>query len=669
MNLYKESNEFFKDFDKKYSYSKNDLGVIFKDQKIQFKLWQPLALKVELLIFDKVDQSKLVKTFLMEKDNNVWTCLIDSDYESYYYQYQITHPNHKKTIALDPYAKSMAMFNWEGKETKVAKGAIVNIKSVKAGKKPMDLVSNLNTGVDPLIYELHIRDFTSLSNKQLESKKGTFNAAIESDIFGYLNDLGVSHLQLLPIHSTYTVNEFDTNIYNKGQGSKWTTNYNWGYDPHNYFTINGIYSSNPQDPYARIKEFKEFVDKAHKNNIAVILDVVYNHMMTNTIFNNILRGYYYRDNAKVKPVAEAPLADNRKMVQKLIIDSLTYFVKEFNVDGFRFDLSGFLTKKTINQIAKKLRKIKPNITLHGETWNFSDLKPKDAYIKGYKGNDISFGYFNDSIRNAIKGSDHSSDAGLMVKYSSKYFKTYVSSIVGNIRDYDFGDFAHSKAKYDLFANDVKINLAYSHCHDGMTLWDKLNTSSKNLSFIQRLERYRQAMMMSVLTQGRQLMLAGTELLQSKPNDVSGMDAHRAIKSNYTDVFNENADDNSYQSNSYKTTDYVNGLKWDHLNNDDVHKYIYQFTKQLNHYRQSNSLLRLNSNDEIKQCLEFITVDSKQGIIVFRLKNKDKTIEIAHNFSNKDYEYDFNNKTIILHSKINYNNKLEAHSSILMELKK
>lgn len=217
------------------------------------------------------------------------------------------------------------------------------------------------------------------------------------------------------------------------------------------------------------------------------------------------------------------------MVRKLIIDSLKYFVLYYNVDGFRFDLSSFLTKDTIDEIHNELVKIKPNIILHGEAWKFSDLDYHNTYVKGVSTNTIKFAYFNDTIRDAIKGSDHKNDPGLIVHNDQRLLSKYLVSIPGGIKDYKFDHKLKLKfddRDYDQFANDVGINLAYSHCHDGMTLWDKLNVSTKELSFDERIQRYRQGLILSTLTMGRQLLLAGSELLQSKPNDESGMDSEK-----------------------------------------------------------------------------------------------------------------------------------------------
>ncbi|WP_036452124.1 hypothetical protein [Mycoplasma buteonis] len=675
MNVKKQNDDFFKKFDHKYANLNAKLGIQYIEKEICVSLWQPIAKKVELLIFDKNDWDKKIATFDMTCEKFVWTTKISQNYDSFYYQFQITHDDESITLALDPYALSMAPFNWSGNEKKVGKAAFVNINSDKAGCKPINLNSSLDNSLDPYIYELHVRDFTSLKNQnKLKHRLGTFESLLEADIFKHLRDLSITHLQLLPIHSTYTVNELDSKIYLKGEGTKWTTNYNWGYDPHNYFTINGIYSLNPQDPYSRISEFRKFVNHAHKNKIGIILDVVYNHMMTNDIFNNILDGYYYRDNAKVVPVSQPPLADERLMVKKLIIDSLKHFVTEYGVDGFRFDLSCFMHAETLQEIAIELRKLNPNIILHGEAWPFSDLKYEESWIKGSATNNYNFAYFNDTLRNSIKGGENGIERGLIIENNEIFFKQYVSSIVGNLKTFDFQNFEHSDNDYDLFSDNLGMNLAYSHCHDGMTLWDKINTSSFNLSFQDRLERYRQGVLLSVATFGRQFMMAGTELLQSKPMDITGMDSDRGFPSNYLDELIDDPDLNQYHSNSYKTTDFVNGLKWHHLENEMVKQYIYYFVKDLNAFRKNTNFFKARNLLELKNKFSFIKVNSSTGIIIFQIKNNNETIIVAHNFESENYVMDFkfmNNFKILINTKLNNNllakKILAAHSSAIIKI--
>lgn len=674
MNIKGQTEEFFKDFDAKYAYKKADLGTKFHKNHIEIKFWQPLALDVKLLIFQNYSDINETISFSMEKEETVWVVKIEKKYEGKLYQFLITHPDNSKTVALDPYAYSLAPFDWEAKEDKIAKGAIVNLDNKsKCGIIKHLLKTEFNCQVDPIIYELHIRDFTSLKKAKEKEKLGTFDATLKHDIFKYLKNLNITHVQLLPIHSTYSLNENNIKMLKKGEGKGWATNYNWGYDPLNYFSINGSYSTNPSDPYNRIKEFKRFVDKAHKSKIGVILDVVYNHMMINSIYDNILPGYYYRDNAKVKPVIYPPLASQRYMVRKLIYESLKHFVEYYDVDGFRFDLSSFIDKETLDYCFKNLRKIKPNLVIHGEAWQFSDLDFKDSYVKGISDNNHSFGYFNDSLRSIITWDEFGSGPGLITKVNNEKVAKYRSCVIGNINNYKWPsyDFKYSKNSNDLFTKHVGNNLAYVACHDGGTLWDRIITESlnKDLKIKDLLDQYRQALILQITTQGRQFFLAGTELAQSKPADKSGQDFHKSFYSYAKDYFELNSDENKYHFNSYKTTDYTNGLKWNNLENPWIKKELYRWFIRLLKFRQSTKYFRLNSSEEINKYLKFNWDIKDQNVVDYSIKfNEKEKVRVIHNFNQSNYKtIDLKKYKVLFCSKIGIFNTKEilGHCSYIL----
>ncbi|WP_025755369.1 alpha-amylase family glycosyl hydrolase [Mycoplasmopsis cricetuli] len=644
------SKNFLKKIDQKYFYSKNDLGVTYSKEKIVIKLWQPIALGVNLLIFEDYNTNNF-QSIKMKFANGIWSATLDFEYDQKYYQFEIKHQDNSKTVALDPYAKSMAPFNFLN--DKLGRGYIFNWQ--KLIKKPRPLKNIFLNKNKTIIYELNIRDFTSLSNKNFKNKKGTFAAAIENNIFPYLKKLNFTHLQLLPIQATYTINEFELNILNKGKGNKENTNYNWGYDPHNYFSLNGNYSQNSLNPIVRINEFSNFVDQGHKNNIGIIIDVVFNHLMHNDILNNIFPGYYFRDNAKQYPVDQPPLATERKMVQKLIVDVLKYFILYFDVDGFRFDLSSFFDKQTHEYIAKELYKIKPTLILHGEAWPFSDLKFKNTYIKGYNDNNFQFAYFNDTVRDSITVNENNQkQKGLIINKNYHQFKRYISSIVGNIKKFNWPkNVIYSKNFYDLFSKNSDTNLGYISCHDNLTLWDKIITNAVGWTFEQIIESYRKALIMLATTQGRKLFLAGTELGQSKPCDNSGQDFDKCKLMLSKDFLKLKPDDFKVHPNSYKTTDYVNGIKWNNLNNLKIKKYIFNLIAQLNKFKLTYLHFNLNNENQINQAIKFIEVNYSKGVIVFEISINNQILAILHNFNNNTYEYlNYSNKEVIFSSKLN-----------------
>ncbi|VEU68407.1 alpha-amylase family glycosyl hydrolase [Mycoplasmopsis pulmonis] len=624
------------------------LGIWKKDKNFIINFWQPFALSVDLIIYDKLDNDKVVEKINFVKKQKIWQVKIPLKFEDYYYHIKVQDENKKSKLVLDPYAKSLSVFNWEGKTNKTPKAAIIDwqkhFKNESFSDKNFDIKKDQNL----VIYEMHIRDFSSLVDKKLENRKGTFKAAQECQIFSYLKKLGITHIQLLPVQSIYTLDDSNLEIIEKGNGQKWSTNYNWGYDPLNYFSLAGWYFSKPEDPSNRIIEFRDFIEEAHKNGIAVIMDVVYNHMMTNMLMNNILKDYFFRENSQILPVDDFALNTESKMVRKLIIDSLVYFVEYFKVDGFRFDLSTFIDKKTLNLIFKKLKKINPNIILHGEAWEFSDLNYENSYTKGTNTNSKGFAYFNDTTRNAIKGSD---DLDLieksygLIQGNLDYFDHYLFSIVGNVKKYPLFQKSNlEKKNYHLFSKDYNMNLQYSACHDGFSLWDKIITTT-NKSFSDSIKIYRQALMMQFSTQGKQLILAGTEFCHSKPTDFSGYDSARSLK--ILNSENNLVDKSNFwvNENSYKTSDYTNGLKWQNLNNDLVKKHVFNFLTRLIHFYKNSNFFKLDNNFEKVNFLKI-----KKGFVFYEIQHQEEKLFIAHNFSNENiYLKELENKKILFNS--------------------
>lgn len=640
------------------------LGLIYKSNIFEFYLWSPDATRVHFAIYKDPEDKIPEEIIIMSKINDVWFCQIDSSFHGYSYNLLIEHHDLKITEALDPYAFSIAPFDWTKNQS--PKAYLVDIFSPDAGKTPssLDLLGK-DPKIDAQIYELHIRDFSSVVEKV--TNKGTFIGALENNIFTYLKELNLNFLQLLPIHSCYTFSQKNVPIIHKGQGKGYFTPYNWGYDPIGFFSVNSSYSTDPTDPYLRIAEFKKFVDQAHKNNIGVVVDVVFNHTFKNSIFEDVARGYFYRDEAVVFPVEFPPIDSQKPMAFRLILDSLMFFVDYYKVDGFRFDLASFLDKKALEVISDELKKLNPNILLYGEVWNFSDLPNRSRLEKGKTGNDFNFGYFNDTIRNAVRGSDSPSEKGLILSKTGGKLAAYVSSIPGNITDFNFKNFFHSKKRYDLFANDISLNLAYLTCHDGPTLADKILTSATRIGRKEFIETYRQALMLVSFVQGKVLFSAGTEFAFSKNCDFSGgsyQSCHPNLNTKKPPFPFLAA--KYFDFNSYKTTDFTNGLNFGLLKITEIKEKIFDFFVKINEFRQNTPFFRLPTNKEINNSLKFKSVEKDKGLVIFTITCENKIIKVIHNFSSNSYEYNFGDFEILFSSKIKVVfNLIQKHQSILL----
>jgi len=277
----------------------DDFGILFIDNKIRFKVWSPPAVRIELMFYEP--NESIFETpkpiFLNNCKPGVWEIEINPEelhlnsLDGFFYQYKVFAYG-EQHLALDPYAFSMASFNPESID-KIGKAAIVNLKSTKANPpvsaKKYSNFNHIADECDLILYEINVRDFTIQPGVVDDEIAGTFKGFTEKS--SYIKELGVTHIQLMPVNNAYTQNEQNRSYTNKKSR---IPNYNWGYDPMNYFTLEGRYSTNPFDPYARIYEFKELVNKMHDMGIGVILDVVFNHTYIADTFENIAPGCYYR---------------------------------------------------------------------------------------------------------------------------------------------------------------------------------------------------------------------------------------------------------------------------------------------------------------------------------------------------------------------------------------
>jgi pullulanase len=345
--------------DSEFTYEGDDLGAVLRDDgTVRFKLWTPPATEVVVHMFDPANSSREIgKKPLVRGDFGVWSIDVApyevglNSLDAVFYQYEVTALGQTR-IGLDPYAKSMADFNPASVDV-VGKAAILSPRRWSPRGFAEDSFENgavMRSRADMVAYEIHVRDFTSDPSSGVEEPlRGTY-AGFGKKI-PYLKDLGVTHVQLLPVQNYYTVNEGDRAF--RGADAR-NLNYNWGYDPHNYFTPEGWLSTNSTDPYRRVLELKDMVRQLHASGIGVIMDVVYNHTYNANVFENVCPGCYYRadDRGRISTFTGAgpSLESRRLMVRKLIVDSLKYFVDEYHVNGFRFDLMGFIDRGTMEKV-------------------------------------------------------------------------------------------------------------------------------------------------------------------------------------------------------------------------------------------------------------------------------------------------------------------------------
>ena len=437
-----------KDFDDKYYYD-GKLGAIYSLDQTIFRIWAPSASAVDLIAYVNGKEVKLPMDRLKK---GVYQLKLAGDNELLNYQYDVRFKDGTVNRVVDPYSRSTTK-NGE-------RSVVVNPKKSIVERPERQLVKN------PIIYELHVRDLSNQDQSGIKNKgrflglteKGTRTPSGQKTGIDYIKDLGVSHIQLLPIYD-FSKNSVDEN--------EPLAKFNWGYDPVNYNVPEGAYSTNPDDPYSRINEMQEMIDAVHKEGMGVIMDVVYNHVssLDEHPFNKIVPGYYFRFDENGNPYDGTgvgnEIASERKMVRKYIVDSVMYLAETYKIDGFRFDLMGILDLDTMNELCERLHEINPDIVLLGEGWDMGN-HPKEIranQTNAYKMPNIAT--FNDDLRDGVKGSAFDGDALGFVNGENNEEKLFEQiKTKSNVNDYKFYD-------------NPRQLIQYTEAHDNKTSWDKI----------------------------------------------------------------------------------------------------------------------------------------------------------------------------------------------------
>lgn len=596
-----------------YTYSGDDLGNTYSAASTKFRVWAPTASKVTLNTYASV-AAKTSTSYDMEKDvNGTWVYTLTGDQNGTIYTYQATVGGIKRE-AVDPYVRATTI---EGD-----RGVVVDLsKSNPSIWTPNAKPSFSGNATDAWIYETHVRDLSIASDSGIpKAHKGKYLAFTDwnttatktvvnkltrkkkvvktKNVSGVsaIKDLGVTHVQLLPIFDFASVSE-----------AKPT--FNWGYDPKNYNVPEGSYATNPSDPYNRIVELKSAVQSLHDHGLRVIMDVVYNHVSSADEFSmqQLVPGYFFRtepDGSMANGTGCGnEVASERPMVRKFIVDSVKYWAKEYNLDGFRFDLMGILDTTTMNQIRAELDKIDPTILMIGEGWNMGDVLP--ANQKGDQVNASAMpgiGMFNDQIRDAVKGSVF--DSG-----NKGYVQGNYSNIDG-IRAGIVGETFYSRFVNGAWTSSSPgQSVNYVEAHDNLTLWDKLAASMRGATVATRTKADELAAAVTFLSQGLPFMQAGQEFLRTKNGD----------------------------GNSYNSGDSVNSLKW---NQRATNMSVVNYYKGLIALRLGHKAFRMNTTTDVQNNLTFL--NTTEPVIAYQLNGAAvgdswNTIVVAHNPAGSAYK--------------------------------
>ena len=465
-----------KEFDELYCPVEEEFGAFYSKEETTFVFWSPISDKAFLKL--EKSENNFVLLPMKRKEKGVYKLTVKGDLFNKKYNYVI-HQNSVIKEIRDPYGKGTSL------NSKYS--AVIDLAALNAIKKekPKTEIKSPN---EAIIYEMDIRDFTEADKNN--DCPGKYLGVVNR--IDYLKELGVTHVQILPVHDFFGVDDVEVD------------HYNWGYNPTSYFSLEGSYSNYPEDPLARLLEFKKMVAELHKNDIRVVLDVVYNHIYEyqTSDFHKNLPNYYFRRLGK--RISEGSgcgndIASERSMVRKHILDSLKYFTEAFDLDGYRFDLLGLIDLETAQQAVKIVKEIKPDALMYGEGWDMMTGLSKDKKCCSDNAHQITgMGFFNDQFRDVIKG-------GTFDKYSkgfimNEYYKDDLNNVLCACL---------LKNRYDNASQSIN----YVECHDNQTLYDKISYFSDNEEL--NLQRVKFANALTLLSVGVPFIHMGQEIGLSK----------------------------------------------------------------------------------------------------------------------------------------------------------
>ena len=484
-----------KEFEDKYNYE-GSLGAKVDERGAVIRLWSPIAESVDLRLYDNGSTGEAETIIPMKLcERGVWEYAVNENLSGKYYDFALKIKG-KVRISADPYAKACGV---NGKRSMIIDLNTTNPNGWEEDKAP-------TKGAEDIIYELHVKEFSYDENAGFpENVRGKYKAFTVDNTtlrnegklptgLNYIKELGVSHIQLLPVYDFASVDEAG------GEDG-----FNWGYDPLNYNVPEGSYASDAARGEVRIREFKEMIQAIHKKGLRVIMDVVYNHTFSlDNALQNSMPYYHYRLDAKGElsdgSACGNDIASEMPMTEKYIIDSVLYWCEEYHIDGFRFDLMGLLTVDLMNKVQKALDETygRGEKLIYGEPWTAAKTHMEKGAKGAVKDNvkllDENIGIFSDDIRDSIKG--------------HVFYEEVAGFVNGNLKQTD--KIEEGLTSFGLSPNHI---ISYVSCHDNHTLWDKLTITTGDEAERRKQNKLSAAIYMSC--QGRVFIYSGEEYLRTK----------------------------------------------------------------------------------------------------------------------------------------------------------
>lgn len=550
--------------------------VVYSPKSTTFSLTtSPDVKKVDVVISDNDSDTaqQLVKS-MKRVGAGKWKLTVKNDLKGKYYVFSVynqAQPDHTPGV----FAKAVGV---NGK-----RGVIVDLKDTDPDGWADDVRPELKNPCDLIIYEMHHRDFSMDISSGIKNK-GKFLALTEPAAISHLRRLGVNAVHILPSFDFASIDESKPDV----------AQYNWGYDPLNYNVPEGSYSTNAADPKARIREFKQMVQALHKAGIRVILDVVYNHTfdINGSNFQKTYPDYFFRKNAEGKYSDGSgcgnETASDKELMREFMKESVAYWVNEYHIDGFRFDLMGVHDIETMNEIHDVVAQIDPTIYIYGEGWSAGSCAyPQDKLATKANTCELNgIGAFGDDMRDALRGPFSDDTKGGFLAGVPGQEESIKFGIAGAIShpQIDMTKVNYSKVPW---TNEPSQMVAYVSCHDDMCLTDRLRSSIPYIGDDELIRLDLLAQTAVLTSQGVPFILSGEEMLRDKKG------VH----------------------NSYRSPDSINRLDWNNLKR---YPQVFDYYAGLISLRKQHPAFRMGSADEVRKNLCFL--EAPEGVVAYQLKN-------------------------------------------------
>lgn len=601
-------------------YYGDDLGLTKTGEGYQLRIWSPVASAAEIIFYDAgTGGACLARSEMIRSDEGTWLIRFGIERTAQYYTVRVLIDGHWFEEVTDPYAKFAGV---NGRRAMVADidsefppGWNDDVAPAHGTRHDQQGENLIASSPHVVIYELHIRDISIHGSSGVRQKgkylslteRGTVNQQGFSTALDHLVELGITHVQLLPVFDFNSIDE-ENNL---------DKQYNWGYDPLNFNTPEGSYATDAYDGRIRVFEFRQMIMALHGAGLRVVIDMAYNHtaLRETSAFEQLVPGYFYRKNRHGEYASSTgcgnETASEKPMMRKFMRDSMIHWVKNFHVDGFRMDLMGVHDLETMNYVRREISMMRPGIIIYGEGWAANNSSPMPEKLRAVKHNVAqleNIAVFSDDIRDGIKGS--------VFRYSEKGF---VSGQQGLEETIKFGVTAacfHPQVDYSRinysdkpYAKHPQQVINYCDCHDNHNLFDKLSIAAAEFAEEDRINMQMLSLAIVLTSQGIPFLHAGSEFLRSK----FGVE------------------------NSFNAGDSINAIDWELKS---TYNRVSEFVRRLIQLRRDHPVFRLPSAELIAKLVHFIP--NRPGMVAYTIDGRsvgDGWLEafIIFNGSEKDQQ--------------------------------